>query len=114
MSDAHSRNSSNSGLSPTTSLASSLVSMNTEDHNGLYDHRQHPESTFIAQNSPTAVVAGRSSRARPAKSHQDEPPAPARRGSRAHSINENIQNVRSSKKSSHHCQKWEMSEWDVP
>lgn len=105
MSDAHSRNSSNSGLSPTTSLASSLVSMNTEDHNGLYDHRQHPESTFIAQNSPTAVVAGRSSRARPAKSHQDEPPAPARRGSRAHSINENIQNVRSSKKSCHHLPK---------
>lgn len=31
-------------LSPTTSVAASLTSMNTDEHNELYDHRQQPDS----------------------------------------------------------------------
>ncbi|QLL33330.1 hypothetical protein HG536_0E02410 [Torulaspora globosa] len=46
MSGDQSSNSGHSNLSPTTSLTSSLVSMNTEDHNELYDHRQHRDSMF--------------------------------------------------------------------
>lgn len=44
MSGDQSTHSSSSNLSPTTSLNSSLVSMNTEDHNELYDHRQHRDA----------------------------------------------------------------------
>lgn len=45
--DGASTKSSTSNLSPTTSLVNSMVSMNTEDHNELYDHRQHPVSVPI-------------------------------------------------------------------
>ncbi|CCF57167.1 hypothetical protein KAFR_0C01740 [Kazachstania africana CBS 2517] len=33
-------------LSPTTSLVDSLTSLKTEEHNELYDHRQHPDFTL--------------------------------------------------------------------
>lgn len=67
MSDGHSRRSSDSDLSPTTSLASSMVSMNTEDHNELYDHRQHPDPqpiNVLNPHSSTGTGVPRSSRAR--------------------------------------------------
>ncbi|CCK73398.1 Mg(2+) transporter ALR1 NDAI_0G04130 [Naumovozyma dairenensis CBS 421] len=37
-------------LSPTTSVAGSMVSMKTEDHNELYDHRQQADSLPIRKN----------------------------------------------------------------
>ncbi|SCW03784.1 LAFE_0G18140g1_1 [Lachancea fermentati] len=42
---------SNEGLSPTASLNVSLASMNTEEHNELYDHRQHPDSLPVRTTS---------------------------------------------------------------
>lgn len=53
----HSSSSSSSmvgDLSPTTSLADSLVSMGTEEHNELYDHRQHPD--FVNMNNDDEAV----------------------------------------------------------
>ncbi|CCK71874.1 magnesium transporter CorA family protein KNAG_0I00830 [Huiozyma naganishii CBS 8797] len=40
---AHSDSSSDSNASNSMSLGSSMVSMKTQDHNELYDHRQHPD-----------------------------------------------------------------------
>lgn len=132
MSDGHSRNSSESALSPTTSLASSLVSMNTEDHNELYDHRQHVDPLPInvaSQHSPLVGAAGRTSWARTSGGsnarltrpsgpevlphhsplHQEGgqtlPVPNVRRGSRTHSINENVAGGRTSKRNSHQMPK---------
>ncbi|CAI4050929.1 hypothetical protein N7582_005073 [Saccharomyces uvarum] len=43
MSSSSSSSESSSNLSRSNSLANSMVSMKTEDHTGLYDHRQHPD-----------------------------------------------------------------------
>ncbi|CCC69442.1 hypothetical protein NCAS_0C04520 [Naumovozyma castellii] len=43
-------------LSPTTSIVGSMVSMRTEDHNELYDHRQHRDSLPIRQDAIPSVI----------------------------------------------------------
>ncbi|CDF87704.1 BN860_12552g1_1 [Zygosaccharomyces bailii CLIB 213] len=44
---------SSSQLAPTDSLVSSLVSMDTEEHHELYDHRQQPEHLPVVAGAPS-------------------------------------------------------------
>ncbi|CAI6483896.1 AIS_HP2_G0015730.mRNA.1.CDS.1 [Saccharomyces cerevisiae] len=49
MSSSSSSSASSSDLSRSNSVNNSMVSMNTEDHAGLYDHRQHPDPVPVRQ-----------------------------------------------------------------
>lgn len=69
--DGVSTKSATSDLSPTTSLVNSMVSMNTEDHNELYDHRQHPVSLPINAAAPNSNY----SPARVEFSQEEAPPS---------------------------------------
>lgn len=46
-----------SSHSPACSVVGSMVSMNTEDHNGLYDHRQHMTTRHTAPNGRIPMAA---------------------------------------------------------
>ncbi|CAI5021244.1 CRE_HP_G0092920.mRNA.1.CDS.1 [Saccharomyces cerevisiae] len=53
MSSSSSSSESSPNLSRSNSLANTMVSMKTEDHTGLYDHRQHPDSLPVRHQPPT-------------------------------------------------------------
>ncbi|CAI1701987.1 hypothetical protein SEUBUCD646_0O00330 [Saccharomyces eubayanus] len=52
MSSSSSSSESSPHLSRSNSLANSMVSMKTEDHTGLYDHRQHPDLLPVRHEAP--------------------------------------------------------------
>ncbi|CAI4050763.1 Mg(2+) transporter ALR1 SKDI_15G0300 [Saccharomyces kudriavzevii IFO 1802] len=52
MSSSSSSSESSPNLSRSNSLANTMVSMKTEDHTGLYDHRQHPDSLPVRHQAP--------------------------------------------------------------
>ncbi|KOG99773.1 putative Mg(2+) transporter ALR2 DI49_1607 [Saccharomyces eubayanus] len=52
MSSSSSSSESSSNLSRPNSLNNSMVSMKTEDHTGLYDHRQHPDLLPVRHQAP--------------------------------------------------------------
>ena len=52
MSSSSSSSESSPNLSRSNSLANTMVSMKTEDHKGLYDHRQHPDSLPVRHQPP--------------------------------------------------------------
>ncbi|CAI4061869.1 hypothetical protein SUVZ_06G0020 [Saccharomyces uvarum] len=122
MSSSSSSSESSSNLSRSNSLNNSMVSMKTEDHTGLYDHRQHPDLLPVHHQVPglkreeiAKLAASRKQRkatehddhteielptARGRMNHEDADPElneTARHQSRASAISTPTSNVRSSR-----------------
>ncbi|EJS41819.1 alr1p [Saccharomyces arboricola H-6] len=75
MSSSSSSLESSPNLSRSNSLVNTMVSMKTEDHTGLYDHRKHPDSLAIHHETPPLKQDEIAKSRKPSTSEEQKNPA---------------------------------------